>query len=218
MTFIRHVWAFALSLAVLLPGLAHAETRLMTKNDPGLLISTEIETILNQDHRAVRRSGSFFERLFKRTPKAPEIQFSEAWLASQPVASGDAEWQCLTEALYFEARGEDVAGQFAVAEVILNRVDSPRFPDTVCSVVNQGSGKRHQCQFSYTCDGRSEDIAERAAWVQVGKIARLMLDGAPRLLTHGATYYHNSGVRPDWSRKFDRVAQVGPHFFYRANG
>jgi spore germination cell wall hydrolase CwlJ-like protein len=85
-------------------------------------------------------------------------------------------------------------------------------------VINQGSGERHQCQFSYNCDGRAETISEPAAWDQVGKIARLMLDGAPRSLTHGATYYHNAGVNPSWSRDFERVAQVGPHFFYRVNG
>jgi spore germination cell wall hydrolase CwlJ-like protein len=218
MTVFTQIRAIALALAFVVPVLAHAETRLMQKNTPDLLLSAEIESILTQDHRALRRSGSFLERMFRRMPKAPTVSYNEAWLASLPVASGDQQWQCLTEALYFEARGEDPAGQFAVAEVILNRVDSPRFPNTVCGVVQQGSEKRNQCQFSYHCDGRNEAISEPEAYEQVGKIARLMLDGAPRLLTHGATYYHNTGVRPGWSRKFQRVAEVGPHFFYRVNG
>ena len=78
---------------------------------------------------------------------------TEEWLMAQPAPEGDAEWQCLTEALYFEARGESLEGQIAVAEVILNRVDSPLYPRTVCGVVKQRGGGG--CQFSYTCDGRS---------------------------------------------------------------
>ncbi|GFE65955.1 cell wall hydrolase [Litoreibacter roseus] len=140
--------------------------------------------------------------------------YSKRGLASLPRATGDAEWACLAEALYFEARGESVKGQFAVAEVILNRVDASRFPDTVCAVVNQGTGRKYQCQFTYTCDGRPEHITEMKAYERVGKIARIMLDGAKRTLAKGATYYHTTAVRPNWSRKFPRVARHGVHLFY----
>ena len=218
MTVTQLIRTFALGFGLMLPMAAQADTRLIEKNTPDVLLSTEIEAILDQDHRALKKSGSFLQRLFKRVPNVPVVQYDEAWLATLPEANGGAEWACLTEALYFEARGEDAAGQFAVAEVILNRVDSPRFPRTVCGVVGQGSKKRNQCQFSYKCDGRSEAIAEMDAYRQVGKVAKLMLDGAPRLLTHGATYYHNTGVRPSWARKFSRVAEVGPHLFYRTKG
>ncbi len=138
-----------------------------------------------------------------------------AWLAKQPAAKGGKEWQCLTEALYFEARGETVKGQFAVAEVILNRADSNRYPNTVCSVVNQGTGRLHACQFSYTCDGRAEVISEQDAWNRVGKVARAALDGAPRNLTDGATHYHTSAVRPRWAKAFAQTATIGYHLFYR---
>jgi len=131
-----------------------------------------------------------------------------------PTARGDAEWECLAEALYFEARGETVEGQFAVAEVILNRVDAPAFPDTVCGVVNQGTGARYQCQFTYTCDGAAEVIHEPRAHDRVGKVARIMLDGAPRELTDGATYYHTKAVNPRWARRFDRTTTIGVHHFY----
>lgn len=143
------------------------------------------------------------------------ISFTRAWLNEQPVAKGGDQWTCLTQALYFEARGETVKGQAAVAEVILNRVDHPRFPDTVCGVINQGTGKRYQCQFTYTCDGRPERISEQAAWEQVGKVARAMLDGAQRNLTKGATHYHTTAVRPKWSRTYTHTATVGVHKFYR---
>jgi spore germination cell wall hydrolase CwlJ-like protein len=71
-----------------------------------------------------------------------------------PRATGDAQWRCLAEAIYFEARGEPLAGQIAVAEAVLNRVDSPHYPDTICAVTNQGVGRGRACQFSYACDGR----------------------------------------------------------------
>lgn len=138
------------------------------------------------------------------------------WLASQPVVTdGGRDWQCLTEALYFEARGETHHGIFAVAEVILNRVDSPRFPDDVCEVVNQGTGKKHQCQFSFTCDGRPEVVHEPGAYARMGKVAKAMLDGAPRPLTGGATFYHTTGVNPVWAARLSQTAQVGVHRFYR---
>ena len=132
-----------------------------------------------------------------------------------PRASGNAQWRCLTEAIYFEARGEPVEGQIAVAEVILNRVDSHRYPDSVCKVVNQGTGRLHACQFSYTCDGIAETIDEPAAWALSGKIARLLMDGAPRELTAQATHYHADYVDPYWAKVYPRTAQVGQHIFYR---
>ena len=144
-----------------------------------------------------------------------KITFDQRWLAAQPAAKGGKEWQCLAEALYFEARGETVKGQFAVAEVIMNRVDSPRFPNSVCGVVHQGTGRRHACQFSYTCDGKPDVIAERDAFQRVGKVARAMLSGAPRELTDGATHYHTTAVRPKWSRVFAQTASIGVHRFYR---
>jgi hypothetical protein len=143
------------------------------------------------------------------------ISFNRAWLSEQPEPRGGAEWQCLTEALYFEARGESVKGQAAVAEVILNRVDSDRFPDTVCGVINQGTGRKYQCQFTYTCDGHPERINEARAFEQVGKVARAMLDGASRRLTEGATHYHTTAVRPRWARTYTHTATVGVHKFYR---
>ncbi|APX23754.1 MAG: cell wall hydrolase [Rhodobacteraceae bacterium] len=144
------------------------------------------------------------------------VSYDKAWVSEQPKASGGAQWQCLTEALYFEARGESLKGQFAVAEVILNRVDSPRFPDSVCGVVNQGTGRKYACQFTYTCDGLPEHINEPGAYAEVAKVAKAMLSGAPRELTNGATYYHTTAVSPSWASAFTRTANIGVHRFYRA--
>lgn len=152
----------------------------------------------------------------KRRGKGTEkVAYSRAWIDSLPKASGDAQWRCLSEALYFEARGESIKGQFAVAEVIANRVDSPNFPGTMCKVIKQGTGRKFQCQFTYTCDGHKEVVSEPKAFERVGKIARVILDGSPRELTVGATYYHAKSVSPSWSRKFNRTATIGVHHFYK---
>lgn len=152
------------------------------------------------------------------TPSEPgDIEFSQVWLDSLPRGKGGEQFTCLAEALYFEARGESIEGQVAVAEVILNRVQSEKFPDSVCGVINQGTGRKYACQFTYTCDGHDEKVNEPAAYARVAKIAKAMLSGMPRRLTDGATYYHTTAVSPSWSRKFAHVATIGVHRFYRPN-
>lgn len=153
------------------------------------------------------------ERGVDIVPKA--LEYTQAMLDTLPAATGGDNLQCLSEALYFEARGESVKGIFAVGEVILNRVDSSAYPGSVCSVINQGTGRKYACQFTYTCDGRAEVINEPAAWDRVSKIAKLLLDGAPRTLTAGATHYHTKAVSPSWARRFPRTATIGSHYFYR---
>lgn len=171
--------------------------------------------------RASRPRGGLFDYtpspLLSRPPAPlPETEeISRGTLDSMPRENGNAQWRCLTEAIYFEARGEPIEGQAAVAEVILNRVDSPRYPDTVCKVVNQGTGRLHACQFSYTCDGIPERVTEPRAWDAAGKIAHLLMDGAPRTLTADATHYHADYVDPYWAQVYPRTTQVGTHIFYR---
>lgn len=150
-----------------------------------------------------------------RDTEVTKLQFTRDFIDSRPEASGGSEFECLAEALYFEARGETVKGQFAVAEVILNRVKSEQFPNTVCGVINQGTGKRYQCQFTYTCDGHEEVINEPTAFERVAKVARLMLDGVNPRLTKGATYYHTTAVNPRWARTFTNTTRIGVHLFYR---
>lgn len=140
---------------------------------------------------------------------------TEDWLLARPAPAGDAQWECLTEALYFEARGESLEGQIAVAEVILNRVDSPLYPSTICGVVKQRGGGG--CQFSYVCQGKVKMREERAADL-AGRIAQAMLDGAPRVLTDGATHFHTRAVKPSWSKRFPRTTAIGAHLFYRQPG
>lgn len=132
---------------------------------------------------------------------------------SSSADANPAELECLAKALYFEARGEPVAGQKAVAEVILNRRDSSQFPQTVCGVVTQSNSGG--CQFSYQCSGRGQAIREKSAYARAEKIAEAALVGAPRDLTNGATYFHARSVSPRWSRQFVRTTRIGQHIFYR---
>lgn len=124
-------------------------------------------------------------------------------------------WRCLAQALYFEARGESLVGQVAVAEVILNRVDDSGYPGSVCGVVRQGHQSDGACQFSYYCDGEPERIGNPEAFERAGKIAWVMLEGKPRILTGKATHFHAASVQPSWARRMVRTAQIGAHIFYR---
>jgi len=160
---------------------------------------------------------SRFTGLLTAPEGATEISFSRDWLETEPAATGGASWECLSEALYFEARGETIKGQFAVAEVIMNRVKSTRFPDNICGVINQGTGRKFQCQFTYTCDGNPDTIREKGAYTNVGKVARAVIDGRAPALTSGATHYHTTAVRPKWSRVYSKTAAIGVHVFYRHN-
>lgn len=123
---------------------------------------------------------------------------------------------CLATAIYFEARSEPLEGQYAVAEVIVNRAESARFPDDVCAVVKQdlGSGP-HDCQFSFWCDGEPETIAEPLAFDRAKMIAYdvLRLPGTPEY-TDGALFYHTTAVSPKWSRNMTVTAEYGEHIFF----
>jgi spore germination cell wall hydrolase CwlJ-like protein len=140
---------------------------------------------------------------------------SLAYIDRMPTADGDAQWRCLAKAIYFESRGEPLSGQVAVAEVILNRVDSRAYPDSICAVVRQGEHRRNACQFSFMCDGRPETVTDKDAWRRAGKIAHLMIEGRPRVLTKAATHFHTTAVRPGWSRRLVRTGKFGAHIFYR---
>ncbi len=125
------------------------------------------------------------------------------------------ELECLTQAVYFEARGETPAGQAAVAQVVLNRVRHPAFPKTVCAVVFQGAGKRVGCQFSFACDGSMRRGRETAAWNRAQKVASKALSGGVMSNVGDATHFHTVNVAPNWGPRLVRTAEVGLHVFYR---
>ncbi|MBK5928576.1 cell wall hydrolase [Rhodobaculum claviforme] len=139
----------------------------------------------------------------------------EVGAATRAHALDDGDLTCLARALYHEARGEGETGMRAVAEVVLNRTESAEFPDSVCGVVEQGSGNGRGCQFSFVCDGAERRGLERAAWARAKDLAEEMAEGAPRELTDGATHFHTVAVNPRWARVYELTAQIGAHRFYR---
>ncbi|MGM4925994.1 cell wall hydrolase [Tardiphaga sp. 804_B3_N1_9] len=124
--------------------------------------------------------------------------------------------KCLTEAIYFEARGEAVRGQMAVAQVVMNRVFSGFYPTTVCGVVYQNKHRRLACQFTFACDGIPDVVKEPDMWERARKIAKATLDGRiwlPEVAK--STHYHAYWVHPSWVREMKKMYKTGVHSFYR---
>ncbi|WP_421930607.1 cell wall hydrolase [Phenylobacterium sp.] len=131
------------------------------------------------------------------------------------VMESSRELECLTQAVYFEARGEAATGQQAVAQVVLNRVRHPAYPKSVCGVVFQGAARARGCQFSFACDGSMRRGREAIAWNRAKQVAARALSGAVMASVGDATNFHTTGVSPNWGGRMIRVAQVGTHVFYR---
>ena len=126
------------------------------------------------------------------------------------------EKRCLAEAVYFEARSEPVAGQAAVAQVVLNRVRSGLYPSSICGVVYQNRRHYNACQFSFACEGRALRVTEPDAWRTAVKVADDVASGATYLSdVGGATHYHANYVRPRWARSLVKMDVIGHHVFYK---
>ena len=121
---------------------------------------------------------------------------------------------CLALNVYFEARSDSMEGQYAVAHVVMNRVQSNRFPSDVCSVVTQHR-KGRTCQFSWYCDGKSDKPREAYAWAYAQMVAADVLQGNVNDITLGATHYHANYVRPYWADKLEYTVTYGSHLFYK---
>lgn len=122
---------------------------------------------------------------------------------------------CLSQVIYYEARGESQRGQVAVAEVVMNRVRSPHYPNSICGVVYQGSHRATGCQFTFTCDGSLNHRPRGRAWDRAQRVATAMMLGYTRPVTQGATHYHTHAVNPIWNSGLVETNNVGSHVFYR---
>ncbi|HZW15837.1 MAG TPA: cell wall hydrolase [Brevundimonas sp.] len=160
--------------------------------------------------------GQSFESDMRRVSLAGPLAAQPFRLAGALDASRDLE--CLTQAAYYEARGEGREGMRAVTQVVLNRVRHRAFPNSVCGVVFQGAGRRTGCQFSFTCDGSMRGRVNRAAWNRARDIASAALSGTVYGRVGNATHFHTTGVSPRWRHTLVRVGQVGDHLFYRFGG
>ncbi|MEM9734600.1 MAG: cell wall hydrolase [Pseudomonadota bacterium] len=150
------------------------------------------------------------------------------------LAKGDHKWaakplpkssfskkqrRCLANGIYFEARGESKKGQQAVAQVILNRVKNPTYPNSICGVVYQNTHMRNACQFSFACDGKRDRINSRKHWNIAVKIANDAIEGRFWLRSVGSSsHYHADYVWPRWRKKMRKMTKIGRHIFYRTYG
>lgn len=128
------------------------------------------------------------------------------------------EFSCMATAIYFEARGEEIRGQIAVAQVIMTRVRSDFYPNTICGVVYQGQWNRNACQFSFACDGKSDDPKNRKQWNVALDVAKKVISGQVYLDdVADATHYHATYVKPDWRKMVKKLTRIGVHIFYKAD-
>ena len=130
--------------------------------------------------------------------------------------------ECMALNIYYEARGSNLADKAAVADVVLNRVNDTRYPNTVCEVVKQGlqdangNTRRNKCQFSWYCDGKADNPQNQDLYVEAQSIAWNMVEeGKYRGITEGATHYHATYVNPRWAPTLQLVGRIGAHIFYR---
>ena len=151
-----------------------------------------------------------------------------------PVSKGDHDWmskplpasvfsakeqKCLANAIYFEARGESLRGQAAVAQVVLNRVRNPTYPSTICGVVYQNQNLKNRCQFSFACDGKKDRITSPANYKVAEQIAMAVTAGKiflPEVAS--STHYYAQYVSPRWARSMQKMKKIGLHIFYRTYG
>jgi len=149
----------------------------------------------------------------------PEDPENPHWWAQRPLPQSvwnSKQERCLAEAIYFEARGESEEGQVAVAQVVLNRVKNPSYPDSICGVVYQNKHKRNRCQFSFACDGIADRIAQAGAWKTAERIAKDVIGGKRYLkMVDASTHYHATYVKPRWAKAMARRGKIGEHIFYK---
>jgi spore germination cell wall hydrolase CwlJ-like protein len=155
------------------------------------------------------------------------------------LIGNDEQAMCMALNIYYESRSDNLAGQYAVADVVLNRVHDDRYPNTVCEVITQGPVKeswktkqdpdlpddkrqynpiRHLCQFSWYCDGKSDNPGDETGWAQAQYVAGAILySDKYRGITEGATHYHATYVKPRWARDrgMNHIGRIGAHIFYR---
>ena len=147
---------------------------------------------------------------------AAVLQTASPFRLANPVDTA-SDLNCLTAAVYYEARGESREGQAAVAQVVLNRVRNPAFPKTVCGVVYQGAAA-HSCQFSFACDGQVSARHESGAWDRAKDVAGRALGGYVMGQVGGATHFHVASLGAVWNGSMVEVARVGQHIFYGFGG
>jgi len=155
----------------------------------------------------------------KTAPRPSEVITKPEAQAVDPAGQEllDDAITCLSRTIYWETRGEGIAGMEAIANVVMNRLGHEGFPNTICEVVTQGR-EEGACQFSWWCDGRPDDAEEEKSYEIAKEIARKALNRQLKDRTGEALYFHHRRVNPDWSAEYLKTTEVGEHIFYKPHG
>ncbi|BCG89619.1 MULTISPECIES: cell wall hydrolase [unclassified Mesorhizobium] len=206
------------------------------KPDPG--VPAMLAALVNNDHPDVLATAyaqsepdyakaSPFEALLQdEQPNSgrfiPPMAKGDHWWIQNPLPESvfsKKEQACLANGIYFEARSESVRGQAAVAQVILNRVRNPAYPNSICGVVYQNDSWFNRCQFSFACDGRKKRIDSPVAYKTAQDIAMAVTAGKIFIPEVGSsTHYYAQYVHPGWARTMQKMTKIGLHIFYRTYG
>jgi len=167
--------------------------------------------------------GLFLVLIVSSQAVKAEAMFTSPIVGS-PMIVNNAEEECLALNVYYEARSDMMAGRYAVADTVLNRVADSRYPNTICNVVKQGrlgdppgsEVRKHLCQFSWFCDGLSDNPTDEDSWQKAQITAYNIINyGKFRGITEGSTHYHANYVSPGWINSLELIGTVGQHTFYR---
>jgi spore germination cell wall hydrolase CwlJ-like protein len=171
------------------------------------------------DQTKVAAQGEEAQALNDAIPiaKGPVETALPFYITDSSMTNSEKALRCMTQAIYYEAGFEPVAGRYAVAQVILNRMRHPAFPKSVCGVIYQGSS-RPGCQFSFACDGSLLRAPGAKAWAEARRIAEDVLSGTVTSAVGMATHYHANYVSPYWAPKLHKITVMGAHIFYRWPG
>jgi spore germination cell wall hydrolase CwlJ-like protein len=183
--------------------------------DPDMKVMASLPPVVNEPSRAAE-SGVSIAAKGEVNSNNQHIKTPAERLGLFDEKARARSEKCLAEAVYFEARGEAVRGQIAVAQVVLNRAFSGFYPSTVCAVVYQNKHRHLACQFTFACDNVADVVREPAMWDRAKKIAKAMLDGQlwlPEVAK--STHYHAYWVRPSWVHEMKKMYKYGVHTFYR---
>jgi spore germination cell wall hydrolase CwlJ-like protein len=213
----RRILSGALSAAVILVSAPTASAQLDTISGGAFLpvVKVQFPSLDNLDPAEKRRNEKLNAAIVASPRLAiPAPRFSLPATGADAFASLSA-LDCMTAAIYYEAANEPITGQRAVAQVVLNRVRHPAYPNTVCGVVFQGSERATGCQFTFTCDGSLARRPSLSLWNRARTIAAASLGGFVETSVGHATHYHASYVLPYWAPKLTKLTSIGSHIFYQ---
>jgi len=168
--------------------------------------------------------GAFLILVVSSQAVKAEARIVSSNVIGNPVIASSPEEECLALNVYYEARSDNMAGKYAVADTVLNRVTDSRYPNTICDVVKQGKlgdppgseVRRNKCQFSWYCDGKSDNPQDNDSWQKAQIVAYNIINYRKfRGITEGSTHYHATYVSPAWIDSLELIGTIGQHIFYR---